>query len=140
MLAAPVPDPDVLDFYALAYEAAPQLLRGQHLRPLGAEEVTAGCERLLAAARQRNCAAWLLDGRATPHGQPPALRLWLREEYWPRVRAVLGRPVRVAFLVTPAVRQELDRQGYPQAEALPLGVGHVGWFTEEHAARTWLAP
>lgn len=95
------------DFYALVYQADPPLLRGQHLRPLRAEEVTESCELLLATARHRNCACWLLDGRATPYGQPPALRNWLREEYWPRVKASLGRPVRVAFLVTPAVRQEL---------------------------------
>lgn len=126
------------DFYALVYQADPPLLRGQHLRPLRAEEVTESCELLLATARHRNCACWLLDGRATPHGQPPALRNWLREEYRPRVKASLGRPVRVAFLVTPAVRQELDRQGYPRTEALHLGVGHVGWFTEEPDARAWL--
>ncbi|MBF9239821.1 hypothetical protein I2I05_20675 [Hymenobacter sp. BT683] len=129
-----------LAFYDLAYHADPPLLRGRHLRPLRAEEVTESCELVLAAARRRDCAGWLLDGRATPYGQPPALRHWLREDYWPRVQAALGRPVRVAFLVTPAVRLELDRLGYEQAEALPLGVGHVGWFLEEEDALAWLAP
>ena len=127
------------DFYALAYHPEPPLLRGRHLRPLRAEEVTESCELLLAAAQRWDCTRWLLDGRATPYGQPPALRHWLREEYWPRVQATLGRAVRVAFWVTPAVRLELDRLGYQQAEALPLGVGHVGWFTEESAALAWLA-
>jgi hypothetical protein len=127
-----------LDYYALAYHADPPLLRGQQLRPLRAEEVTESCELLLATARQLRCTGWLLDGRATPYGQPLALRQWLREEYWPRVQATLGRPVRVAFLVTSAVRHELDQLGYQQEEVLPVGVGRVGWFTEEAAALAWL--
>lgn len=126
------------DFYDLAYHADPPLLLGRHRRALQAEEVTESCERLLALARHQGCTRWLLDGRATPHGQPPALRTWLREDYWPRVRATLGRPVRVAFVVTPAVRQQLDGQGYPRAEVLPSGAGQVGWFVEEADARGWL--
>ena len=125
-------------FYDLVYHADPPLLLGRHRRALQAEEVTETCELLLALARQCNCTRWLLDGRATPYGQPAALRTWLREEYWPRVRAALGRPVRVAFVVTPAVRHQLDRQGYPGSEALPSGAGHVGWFIGEADARGWL--
>jgi hypothetical protein len=44
----------------------------------------------------------------------------------------------VAFLVTSAVRHELDQLGYQEEEVLPVGVGRVGWFTEEAAALAWL--
>lgn len=131
--------PRPLDFYATAYSAGPALLRGTSLRALNGEEMTEACEVLLAVARQQECACWLLDGRANPGGQPLPVRKWLREEFFPRVRAVLGQPLYVAYLVTPALRRDLDERGFGRDEELHPLVGRVGWFVEEAQALAWLA-
>jgi hypothetical protein len=127
-----------LTFYAVTHQDYPPLLRGISRRVLSAEEVTEACEVLLASARHHNCPYWLLDGRSNPREQQPQLHQWIREEYFPRVRAVLKRPVHVAFVVTPLVRSGLDRLGFAVVEELHPGVGCIGWFADEAPALTWL--
>ena len=130
--------PSVLPFYAVTYHANPPLLRGLSLRALNPEELTETCEVLLTAAQHFGCPYWLLDGRANPDGQPPSLRQWLREEYFPRVRAALGLPLHVAYLVTPEFRAVIDQLGLGQVDELQPAVGWVGWFTQEATALAWL--
>lgn len=135
MLPDPIPS---LAFYTVGYQADPPLLRAGSTRALSAEEATESGELVLAYAQHYDCAFWLLDNRATPLGQPMSLRLWLREDYFPRVRELLDRPVSVAFLVTSYVRTQLDAVGYGTMEELYPNVGKVGWFTEEGTALAWL--
>jgi hypothetical protein len=131
--------PAPLSYYAVAYEPAPPLLRGRDLRPLSAEEITETCEVLLAAARHHQCRYWLLDGRSHQWAQPQALHHWMQEEYFPRVRAVLGGQPCLAFLVPPFVWAGLPAQGYAQPlDSLAHGV-RMGWFTTEPDALHWLA-
>lgn len=126
-----------LDFYAVTHQLCPPLLRDVNQRALSAEEITEACELLLAAARQHGCCDWLLDGRSNPSEQPPELHQWMREEYFPRVRAALGQPLHVAFLVAPAIRQGLERRGLSSVEELHPGVDAIGWFADD--ALAWLA-
>lgn len=125
---------------ALIEYAKPQhLIRGRSLRPLNAEEITVTCELLLATARHHSCAFWLLDGREHVRDQPQCLHDWMREEYLPRVRQVLGQTPCVAFLLPPAVWAGLPARGYPQPLDWQAHAACLGWFTDEAPALVWLA-
>ena len=127
-----------LSFYHVAYEPVPPVLCGSSLRPVSAEEVTASCELLLATAQRHGCAYWLLDGRHHEREQPQALHDWMQEEYFPRVRATLGRLPCVAFMVQPFVWAGLIAKGYDQPQDWQTPNVRMGWFTDEAAARAWL--
>ncbi|WP_188559847.1 hypothetical protein [Hymenobacter glacieicola] len=127
-----------LPFYQVTLYKAPFVLRGRNPRALSAEEVTETCELLLAAAAQHRCPYWLLDGRANAEHQPVELHEWMREEYFPRVRAVLGQQLQVAFLVKPAVWHGLRERGYEAPQDWASFALHAGWFTEELPALAWL--
>ena len=86
------------------------------------EEITHSCELLLATARRHACPYWLPGGRHHWGEPTAALHAWMREEYFPKVRAALGRPVCVALLVPPAVWAGPGAKGYacqPAAAAPP---------------------
>ncbi|MCC3153204.1 hypothetical protein Q3A66_09600 [Hymenobacter sp. BT770] len=128
-----------LSFYRATYECDPPLVRGAGQRPLSAEEVTESCELLLAMAQRHQCTCWLLDGRHHQREQPQELHDWLREEYLPRVRAVLGRPFFIAFLVPPFVWAGLLAKGYSDPQDWHTHAVHLAWFTHEAPALEWLA-
>ena len=129
----------ILPFYHVTVEADPRVVCGAARRPLSAEEITASCELLLATARRHVCPHWLLDGRHHRDEQPADLHAWMREEYFPRVRAALGRPVCVAFLVPPAVWAGLAAKGYDNPLDWHSPAARLAWFTAEAPARAWLA-
>jgi hypothetical protein len=131
--------PIAVPFYHVVAEADPPVVYGVGQRPLSAEEITHSCELLLATARRHACPYWLLDGRHHRGTPTAALHAWIREEYFPRVRDVLGRPVCVAFLVPPEVQKRLGDKGYvdPLDEHSPAA--RMAWFTDEALARAWLA-
>lgn len=131
-------EPSVLPFYQVTLLESPLVLRGRNPRALQPEEVTEACELLLVAAAQHRCPYWLLDGRANDQHQPVELHDWMREEYFPRARAVLGQQLQVAFLVTPDVWQGLQARGYEAPQDWASFALHAGWFTEEPLALTWL--
>ena len=126
------------NFYHVAYESAPPLLRGTSLRTLSAEEMTESAELVLDAARQQNCPFWLLDGRRHGHPQPLTLQHWMLEEYFPRVRAELGRQPCVAFLALPTGQQKADRDKAALREWQTPAV-RIDWFTDEAPALAWLS-
>lgn len=135
------PDPflPVLPFYRVAVEAAPPVVYGAAQQPLSAEEITASCELLLATAHRHACPFWLLDGRHHRAEQPAELHAWMREEFFPRVRAALGRSVCVAFLVPSAVWAGLAAKGYDAPLDWHSPAARLAWFTAEAPARAWLA-
>ena len=126
-----------LSFYRIDFVSAPPLLRGTSLRTLSAEEVTESAELMLDTARQQHCPYWLLDGRRHERPQPPALHLWMQEEYFPRVRAELGQQLCVAFLALPVGQQANPYNGAVQE--WNTSAVRMSWFTDEAAARTWLS-
>jgi hypothetical protein len=127
-----------LPFYTIAYQENPPLLRGSNPRTLSPVEITETCELLLATAEKHQCPYWLLDGRANAQHQPVELHEWMRDEYFPRVRATLGQRPHVAFLVAPEVWQGLNERGYEAPQDWTSFALHAGWFTEEPLAVAWL--
>ncbi|WP_460615377.1 hypothetical protein [Hymenobacter seoulensis] len=127
-----------LGFYTLTYQDNPPLLRGSNSRALSPEEITETCELLLIASQQLQCPYWLLDGRANARHQPRELHEWMREDYFPRVRAALGQRPQVAFVVAPEIWHGLPARGYeapPEWSSFSL---HANWFQEEAPALAWL--
>ncbi|TGE24995.1 hypothetical protein E5K00_07285 [Hymenobacter aquaticus] len=127
-----------LSFYTVLHQPSPPLLTGISQRALHAEEITETCEVLLAAAARHHCPYWLLDGRANPCEQPATLHEWMREDYFPRVRAVLGRQPQVAFLVAPNLWPGLPQRGYGPPHCWESTMLHAAWFCEEDPAQAWL--
>lgn len=126
-------------FFKVCYESSPSLLQCRSLRCPGAVELTEVCELLLTVAQQQDCPYWLLDGRTHTQEQPGEFHEWLREEFFPRARAVLGRQLHVAVVVLPAEWQGLPQKGYDHPldwHSLPA---RLGWFTQEADALAWLA-
>ncbi len=115
------------------------MLRGTDQRAMSPEEITESYELLLATARQHTCPYWLLDGRHHHQEQPQALQDWMQEEFFPRVREALGEPAHVAFLVLPLVWASISARGYDELADWYVQAAHLAWFTDEGAARAWLA-
>lgn len=128
-----------LDYYYVDHVAYPPMLTGGPVRPLNAEEVTAACELLLEQALIHDCSYWLLDG-CSPHlARPFALYEWVLEDYLPRVRAELGRPVCIAFIVPAVLRGGLPDQGHDALADRNCAAARLGWFTNKADALRWLA-
>ena len=126
-------------FYCVSFQPFPPLIRGLVLRPLTAAEFTESCEMLLAEARPHGCPYWLLDGRNDANVRPPDVYEWLTEEFLPRVRKVLGRVPRLAFVAEASFWQALQARSYaPPPPVLVSGVFQANWFTDEKAALSWL--
>jgi hypothetical protein len=120
------------------FEPGKFVIRASNERELTAEEITEACELLLTTACAYNCPFWLLDGRSHQREQPQELHDWMREEYFPRVRATLGQPPRVAFLVPPAIWAGLPDKGYDQPADWHSFAVRMAWFTDEESALAWL--
>ncbi len=127
-----------LPFFSVSYQARPPLLRAGATRALTFAEVMETLEVLLVHAAHHRCPYWVVDRRIGPHEEPAELHSWMQEDYFPRVRAVLGQPPQVAFLVTPAelARLQAHRATAPQDWHTPAV--HFGWFTQPPAAAAWL--
>ncbi len=128
-----------LDYYHVAYEPVPPLLRGANSRPLSAEEITVSSEMLLQTATRHRCPYWLLEGRQHVREQPQALHDWMREDFFPRVQLALSQRPCVAFLVSPEVWAGLPNKGYPNPLTWQTYAMHLAWFTDEDPALAWLA-
>lgn len=63
----------------------------------------------------------------------------MQEEFFPRVRQVLGQTPCVAFLVPAFIWAGLPAKGYDEPRDCFARAVHMGWFTEEAPARAWLA-
>ena len=124
-----------LSFYQITYEPAFPLVRGTSLRTLSAEEMTESAELLLRTARGQGCPFWLLDGRLHERPQPPALHLWMQEEFFPRVRAELGQQPCVAFLGLPIGQSGSSETALREWNTPAV---RMNWFTDEAAALAWL--
>ena len=128
----------ILPFYSVSYQAVPPRLRAGATRALTFTEVMESCEVLLLYAARHRCPYWVLDRRTGPNEEPPELHNWMQDDYFPRVRAVLGQQPQVAFLVTPAELALLQQQraAFPQ-DWHTLSI-NFGWFTQLPAAEAWL--
>jgi hypothetical protein len=127
-----------LNFFPVTCQNGSSLLRGRTRRALSAEEITKTCEVLLAVALRRRCRYWLVDGRVSPDSPPLALHEWLQEDYFPRVRAQLGKAPCIALVVAPTLWQGLEQPGCDSLPEWPMWGARVGWFKEEGAALAWL--
>ncbi|KUG09055.1 hypothetical protein [Solirubrum puertoriconensis] len=127
----------MLEYYELALESDPPLLRAARRRPLSPAEITESCELLLLTAQENQCNHWLLDGREHFTANPSCLQTWLQEEYFPRVHRELGSVVYVAFLVAPSPHASAAAAGFESLTSQTSGV-RTAAFTDEAAARDWL--
>ena len=92
----------------------------------------------LALAQHLNCRYWLVDGRTNCPPHRFGIHNWLEEEYLPRVRDVLGRPLCLAYLV-PTHWQQLPGSKYiVSTEGTPTATYRLALFDQEAAALTWL--
>jgi hypothetical protein len=128
------------DGFTLTYLPDQHLLIGRWLRPVTVPELQAHYEEVLQAAQaQGNCRHWLLDVRRRIINDPDAAR-WFGEDFGPRLPALLGQPVVVAYFARvgqdvattdPALWENI-RQGSLQG-------AKYCYFDQESAAMAWLA-
>ena len=130
--------PPIPPHYTLVYQASPPVLWGRPHRPLSPEEITEVCELMLAYALHHRCHYWLLDNRVDAAPLPSDLYQWMREDYLPRVRTVLGQSPLRAFVIPAAAWAMKQGQGDSMPDVEPRNLFQTGWFTEEAPARAWL--
>ncbi|NVO86409.1 hypothetical protein [Hymenobacter terrestris] len=122
----------------MSYQDRPPLLRASATRALTFAEVMETLEVLLVHAAHHRCPYWVVDRRSGPNEEPAELHSWMQEDYFPRVRAVLGQPPQVAFVVTPAELARLQEHRATALQDWHTPVVHFGWFTQLPAAVAWL--
>jgi hypothetical protein len=116
------------------------LLIGRWLRPVSLTEIKAHYDELLhAALANGNCRHWLLDVRRRVINDPEAVR-WFGEEFGPKLPAVLGQPVVVAYFAR--VGQDVATTDLALWENIRQGSfqgAKYHYFDQESAAMEWLA-
>lgn len=101
-------------------------------------ELPAEYTRLEATALAHGARRWLQDIRRRSLNYPETSR-WLLAEFFPHVARRLGGPLRVAYLVSPALQAHIHAE--PNFEPLEAYAGRpfaVGFFGDEGAAIEWL--
>ncbi|RZK62079.1 MAG: hypothetical protein EOO59_03485 [Hymenobacter sp.] len=84
--------------FSLEYRADLGLVIGRWLMDLPPPALQGTYEAMLAAAQaHNNCRFWLLDLRRRPVAGPD-LNEWFRDQFSPRLAAVLGGPLFTAYL------------------------------------------
>lgn len=128
-----------IDTFTIAYDPQRALLRARWAQPLADEELQATLLALLGAAQTHaNCRYWLLDVRQRPIANP-GLQLWARQVLHPRLRAALGGPVFVAFVVAPSQRAAVDNPIMEEhLRAATANDLYPYYFDDELAALSWL--
>ena len=110
------------DTLEIIYHRDYRILIGRFLRPLTEAENEQCYLDLLAAAHTRgDVRFWLLDIRRR-HRSGPQVLPWLLHEFYPRLVRELGAPVRVAYFLSPDLREEFRTDGtVPEPHTYPTG-------------------
>jgi hypothetical protein len=128
------------DSFTLAYLPDEDLLIGRWLRPVSLPEIKAHYGELLAAAQAHgNCRHWLLDVRRRTINDPDAVH-WFGEDFGPKLPAVLGQPVVVAYFAR--VGQDVaatDPDLWENIRQGSLQGAKYCYFDQESTAMAWLA-
>ena len=127
------------DVFQLTYREADGLLHGCWLAPVLDADLRIHYGELLQEAQLvGNCRYWLLDIRRR-NWHMPSFGHWANTEYVPAVRAALGSPIFVAYVMSPrhlsAATRPQDRRTQEQIRDQEL---YSESFADEAAARTWL--
>ena len=129
MAAAPALLRPEADFLELRYRADLHLLVARWQRAVSAAELRQGYRAMLALAQAVGCPHWQVDLRSR-NAPDEATRQWLVGRFVPRLTACLGAPVRLAYLLTPAL---LTQMGPPASPA-----SQVAFFSEEGPLTQWV--
>jgi len=127
------------DVFQLCYHAADGLLYGRWLAPVLDADLRIHYGELLQEAQLAgNCRYWLLDIRRR-NWHMPSFGHWASTEFVPAVRAALGPPIFVAYVMGPrhlsAATRPQDRRTQEQIRAQQL---FSESFADEASARAWL--
>ncbi|TDN40032.1 hypothetical protein E4631_20750 [Hymenobacter sp. UV11] len=123
----------------LTYREDLELLMGRwHYQPELAE-LAGAYERLYDAFQRTQARHWLQDIRCRTLPDPHTTQ-WLMSDFFPDVAQQLGRQLRVAYVVGPALRGLINAG--PDFQPLSAYAGKpsfvVNFFGEEQAAIAWL--
>lgn len=136
-----MPTPATLtDFrpFQLDYDATARLLRGTWPSSVLDADLRAHYAELLAEARTYGCRFWLLDMRER-NWHMPAFGRWYSTEFAAAVRAALGQPVFIAYVLSPSHQAMAES---PQVQATQRGAAahdvYPYFFGDEFAALEWL--
>ena len=133
-----LPDSPLPELLSLTYRADLEILIGRWGYQAAEAALPAEYARLEAAALAHDAHRWLQDIRRRSLNYPDTSR-WLLDEFFPAMARRLGGPLRVAYLVSPALQAHI----YAEPTFVPLDayVGQpyaVGFFGDEGAAIAWL--
>jgi hypothetical protein len=126
------------DIFQLHYDAATRLLCGTWLAPVLDADLRSHYAELLEAARQIGSCYWLLDMRQR-NWHMPSFSRWFSQEFGAAVQAAIGRPVFVAYVLSPRhqtaaeeIRTQLCQRESAAHDFYPY------FFADESAALDWL--
>jgi hypothetical protein len=127
------------DGFTLAYLPDEHLLIGRWLRPATLPELQAHYAEMLQAAQAHgHCRHWLLDVRRRTINDPDAVH-WFGEEFGPKLPAVLGQPVVIAYFAR--VGQDVATTDPALWENIRQGTfqgANYHYFDLESEALAWL--
>ena len=128
------------DSFSLTYMPDEHLLIGRWLRPVQLADIQTHYAAVLEAAQAHdNCRHWLLDVRRRQLNDPAVVR-WFGQEFSPRLPALLGQPVVIAYFSM--VNQDFASEDPNLWENIKQGAmqgSHYCYFNQESAALAWLA-
>lgn len=117
------------DFLELRYRADLHLLVARWQCAVSAAELRRGYRAMLALAQAVGCPYWQVDLRSR-NAPDAATRQWLVGRFLPRLTGCLGSPVRLAYLLTPALLTQLGSPTSPASQ--------VAFFSEEGPLVEWV--
>jgi hypothetical protein len=125
--------------FQLYYDPSIELIRGRWPDPVLDADLRGHYIELLAQAQQHNgCCYWLLDMRRR-HWHMPSFGPWFSTEYAAAVQEALGRPVFIAYVLSPrheasaeSLRTQATQCTCTQHDIYPC------FFATEEAALDWL--
>lgn len=126
------------DFLHITYRNDLEFLVVRWLRPVSGAEIRQGYQLILETAQQCSCPYWLLDGRRRLPADEETTR-WGLEEFFPRLAGLLGQPVYMSQLLSPAYQQLTDGSSAFQAvDQDTARTYHMRRFNDETTAVHWL--
>ncbi|RZK58841.1 MAG: hypothetical protein EOO59_08175 [Hymenobacter sp.] len=129
-----LPDPPsaLLD---LTYRPDLQVLIGRWRDQLALAELPAAYEQLHRATLTHGAHRWLQDIRRRSLNDDDTTA-WLIASYFPALASSLGHPLRIAYLVGPALHERIA--AHPALDVVPAQPFTLALFGEEGAAMEWL--
>jgi hypothetical protein len=128
------------DSFSLTYLPDERLLIGRWLRPVSLADIQTHYAALLEAAQAHDdCRHWLLDVRRRQLNDPAVVQ-WFGQEFSPKLPALLGQPVVIAYFSM--VNQDFASEDPNLWENIKQGAmqgSQYRYFNQESEALAWLA-